>query len=48
MTDLPPATEAMLKVVRCSCRNVTRQGALVRKTDGNAQLRVVNARVSAA
>ena len=49
MTDLTPATEAMLKVVRCSCRNVvTHECALVRKTDGNAQLSVVNARVSAA
>ena len=48
MTNLPPAPEALLKVVRCTCRHDCGGGALARKMDWTAELRVVNARASAA
>ena len=49
ITGLQPATEALLKVVGCSCRNdCDTRRCSCKKHGWNAHLRVVNARVSAA
>ena len=49
MTDLPPASEALLEVSDVHADTMaTHEGALARNTDWTAELRVVNARASPA